>query len=167
MAFYGVVGGVDLGGDALGPGALVGVGVAVGVEALDQLAALPVNLLHRGAGAEAEPVVCGEDAGRIPPGDKGGGRAAPPGGPALLVAWPLGLSRGRPFGAALLGPAPLFRSAFPGGLEGASEDLAALAADAKPLAEAFVLLQVGDETLGETSQGTGDALCPWLPLVFQ
>src|ERR687885_1723844 len=65
VAFYGVVGGVDLRRDPLCADALLGVGETVGVEALDQLPALPVHLVHGGAGSEAQPVVGGEDFGGV------------------------------------------------------------------------------------------------------
>src|SRR4028119_892869 len=60
VALYGVVGGVDLGGQPLGAGALVRVGEPVGVELLDKLPALAVHLFHRYARHEAETLVGGE-----------------------------------------------------------------------------------------------------------
>jgi hypothetical protein len=53
------VGGVDLGCYPLGPLALFRVGEPVGMETLDQLPALFINLFYGGAGPKAEPVVGG------------------------------------------------------------------------------------------------------------
>src|SRR4028119_1293651 len=60
VALYGVVGGVDLGGQPLGAGALLRVGEPVRVELLDELPALAVHLIHRYARREAETLVGGE-----------------------------------------------------------------------------------------------------------
>src|SRR5919112_1911915 len=153
IALYGVVGGVDLCRDALGTNAFLGVGETVGVEAFDQLPAFPVDLFHRNAGGEAEPVVGGEDVWRIFPGDEGGGRSPPPRGPPC----------GRLFRrAALFRPAPLLGGTLPGCLECPPEGLATLAAGTYSVAEALVFLQAGDETLGEASQTARDAHCSFL-----
>src|SRR5919112_4644178 len=99
VAFYGVVGGVDLCRYALGTDSLLRVGETIRVEALDQLSAFPVHFLHGGAGDETEPVVGGQDVGRIFPGDERGGRGPP--SPGLFCG------RLLLCGAALLRLAPL------------------------------------------------------------
>src|SRR5215203_2085842 len=102
MAFYGVVGDVDLRRDALGAGAFLRVGETIWMEALDQLSAFPVHFFHGSAGGEAEPVVGGQDVGRVSPRDESGGRGPPPRGPSF----------GRLLcGAPLLRPAPLLGAA--------------------------------------------------------
>src|SRR5215217_4383950 len=167
MAFYGVVGGVDLRRDALCPDALFGVGETVGVEALDQLPAFPVHLVHGGAGREAQPVVGGEDACRVAQRGEGGPRGPPTGVPVLRTAGAPIVFCGLFRHAALFGPAPLFGGAPPGRFEGLPKGLAALAAAYQPFAKAIVCLQAGDETLGETPQAAWDAHGSFLSPVSQ
>ena len=155
VAFYGVVGDVDLRRDALCPDALLGVGETVGMEALDQFPAFPVHLIHGGAWGEAQPVVGGEDVGRIAKRGKRGRRCPPTRVPVLSTASIL--LCGLFCHAALFGPTPLFGGTPPGRFEGIPEGLATLAAAYQPFAEAIVRLQAGYETLGETPQTAWDA----------
>jgi hypothetical protein len=53
MAFYGIVGGVDLCRYAFGSESLLRVGETIRVEALDQLSAFPIYFFHGSAGDEA------------------------------------------------------------------------------------------------------------------
>src|SRR5215210_4347788 len=98
VAFYGVVGGVDLCRYALGTDSLLRVGETIRMEALDQLSAFPVYFFHGSAGDEAEPVVGSQDVGRVFPGGECGGRGPP--SPVLFCGRLL-------CGAALLRLAPL------------------------------------------------------------
>src|SRR4028118_482633 len=108
VALYGVVGGVDLGGQPLGAGALLRVGEPVRVKLLDELPALAVHLIHRYARREAETLVGGEhvrgvlqrgegprggpSAGTVPgaPTPAAAGRRRARGTPALGTAGPFG-----------------------------------------------------------------------------
>src|ERR687893_744161 len=156
VAFYGVVGGVDLCRYALGTDSLLRVRETIRVEALDQLSAFPVHFFHGCAGDEAEPVVGGQDVWRVFPGGKCGGRGPPSRGPFC--------SR-RFCGAALLRLAPLLGGAFPGCFERSPQDLTTLAAGTEPFPEALVFLQAGDKTLGEAPQAARDAHCSFSSLV--
>src|SRR5919107_2111146 len=150
---YSVVGGVDLCRYALGAGPLVRVGETIRMGALDQLSAFPVYFFHGSAGDEAEPVVGGQNVRRVFPGGEGGGRGPP--APALFCGRLL-------CSAAFLRLAPLLGGAFPGRFESSPQGLATLAPRTEPFAEALVLLQAGDETLGEAPQAARDAHCSFL-----
>src|SRR5919107_175033 len=153
VAFYGVVGGVDLCRYVLGTDSLLRVGETIRVEALDQLSAFPVYFFHGSAGDEAEPVVGGQDVRRVFLGGEGGGRGAP--APGLFCGRLLCCP-------AFLRLAPLLGGAFPGRFESSPQGLATLTPGAEPFAEALVLLQAGDETLGEAPQAARDAHCSFL-----
>src|SRR4028118_1032323 len=122
VTLYGVVGGVDIGGQPLGAGALLRVGEPVRVKLLDELPALAVHLIHRYARHEAETLVGGEHVrGILQRGE--GPRGGPPAGAVSCGLIPAAPGRRRARGTPTLGAAALFGTthlclgAAEGGLE--------------------------------------------------